>query len=181
MGKAPLESASGKRLWVGEKTGPNPCDRAKGGVKKSLLAEASGIPVGMAVAGANRPDMKLVQATLQSVPPSLEARRCLELQVLTFDGGAGEQGLCLDAGYDFNEVRAIAAQLGYTTHIRGRGEEKKACEAGKRARRWVVERTHSWLNRSRRLLVRWEKKAHNYLALLHLACACLTWNHCLFG
>ena len=39
------------------------------------------------------------------------------------------------------------------------------------ARRWVVERTHSWLNRSRRLLVRWEKKAENYLAFIRLACA----------
>lgn len=40
-----------------------------------------------------------------------------------------------------------------------------------RVRRWVVERTHSWLNRSCRILVRWEKKAENYLAFLHLACA----------
>jgi len=137
--------------------------------------------VGVVVAGANRPDMKLVQATLESVPPSLEARRRLELAVLTFDGGAGQQGLCLDAGYDAQEVRASAAAFGYTTHIRGRGAEKQAKVAGQKARRWVVERTHSWLNRYRRLLVRWEKKAHNYLALLHLACACLTWNHCLFG
>ena len=42
---------------------------------------------------------------------------------------------------------------------------------GAKARRWVVERTHSWLNRSRRLLVRWEKKVENYLAFLQLACA----------
>ena len=137
--------------------------------------------MGVVVAGANRPDLKLVQATLQSVPPSIEARRRLELEVMTFDGGTGEQGLCLDAGYDCAEVRAIAAEFGYTTHIRARGEEKKAREAGKKARRWVVERTHSWLHRYRRLLVRWDKKAHNYLALLHFACACLTWNQCLFG
>lgn len=91
------------------------------------------------------------------------------------------QGLCLDAGYDYDEVREIAKAFGYTTHIRPRGEEKKAREAGKKARRWVVERTHSWLNRYRRLLIRWEKKSHNFLALLHFACACLTWNQCLFG
>ena len=87
----------------------------------------------------------------------------------------------MDAGYDYDEVREIAWEFGYTTHIRKRGEEKKACEAGKKARRWVVERTHSWLNRYRRLLIRWEKKARNYLAMLHFACACLTWNRCLFG
>jgi putative transposase len=45
---------------------------------------------------------------------------------------------------------------------------------GYRARRWVVERTHSWLNRFRRLLIRWDKKLENYLALLHLACAWIT-------
>jgi len=46
----------------------------------------------------------------------------------------------------------------------------------------VVERTHSWLNRFRRLLVRWEKKASNYEALLHFACACITWQQSqLFG
>ena len=57
--------------------------------------------------------------------------------------------------------------------MRSRGAEKQEKELipGYRARRWVVERTHSWLNRSRRLLVRWEKKVENYLAFLHLACA----------
>ena len=92
-----------------------------------------------------------------------------------------EQGLCLDAGYDYEEVRQIAQAFGYTTHIRRRGEEAAAKVAGQKARRWVVERTHSWLNRYRRLLVRWEKKAQNYLAMLHLACALITWKQCLFG
>ena len=61
----------------------------------------------------------------------------------------------------------------YLPHIRSRGQEKqeKLGLPGHRARRWVVERTHSWINRSRRLLVRWEKKVENYLAFLHLACA----------
>jgi transposase len=145
------------------------------------LTEATGIPVGIVIEGANRHDMKLVQATLESVPPSLEARRQVHLQVVTFEGGQGEQGLCLDAGYDYDEVPEIARAFGYTAHIRSRGEEKQAKVAGKRARRWVVEGTHSWLNRYRRLLIRWEKKAHNYLALLHFACAVLTWNQSLLG
>src|SRR5439155_1864222 len=48
-------------------------------------------------------------------------------------------------------------------------------QAGDRARRWVVERTHSWLNHCRALLIRWSKKPENHLALLHLACALITW------
>jgi putative transposase len=167
---------SQKLRWAGKKSGPSPVDRAKGGVKRSLLTEASGIPVGLVIAGANRHDMKLVQETLESIPATIEERRKEHLETQEC-----EQGLCMDAGYDYDEVREIAQAFGYTTHIRPRGEEKKALEAGKKARRWVVERTHSWLNRYRRLLIRWEKKAHNYLALLHFACALITWKFCLFG
>jgi transposase len=131
--------------------------------------------VGLEIEGANRHDMKLVEDTLCSVPQSLEDKRLEHLRT------GKEQGLCLDAGYDYAEVEEIAWELGYTTHIRSRGEEKQAKEAGKKARRWVVERTHSWLNRYRRLLVRWEKQGRNYLALLHFACALITWNRALFG
>lgn len=132
--------------------------------------------MGLVVETANRNDMKLVEATLSSVPQEIEEKRLEHLA-----DGEQEQGLCMDAGYDFDEVREIAEEFGYSTHIRSRGEEKQAKEAGKKARRWVVERTHSWLNRYRRLLVRWEKKAVNYLALLHFACALITWNRALFG
>lgn len=86
------------------------------------------------------------------------------------------QGLCLDKGYDFDEVRALVSALGFTAHIRARGEEQKEIRVlGVRARRWVVERSHGWLNRFRRLLVRWEKKAQSYLAMLHFACGIITW------
>ena len=161
---------------MGKKSGPNPTDRAKSGVKRSLLSEAAGIPVGLEVAGANRPDMKLVADTLVSVPQEIEDKRLAHLA-----SGEAEPGLCLDAGYDYDEVREIVYEFGYTAHIRSRGEEKVAKEAGHKARRWVVERSHSWLNRYRRLLVRWDKKAVNYLALLHFACALITWNRALFG
>lgn len=86
--------------------------------------------------------------------------------------------MCLDKGYDFDEVRVLLEEFGFTAHIRCRGEEAQAIkkEAGYKARRWVVERTHSWMNRFRRLLVRWEKKGQNYLGLLHLACAYITFS-----
>ena len=82
----------------------------------------------------------------------------------------------MDKGFDYPSVRELVDSYGYTAHISSRGEEKAAKRIipGYRARRWVVERTHSWLNRFRRLLIRWEKKAENYIAMLHLACAWIT-------
>ena len=61
--------------------------------------------------------------------------------------------MCLDKGYDFDEVRRTLDEFGFTAHIRSRGEEAKAIkrEAGFKARRWVVERSH--MNRFRRILV----------------------------
>jgi transposase len=108
--------------------------------------------------------MKLAGLTLES----LEVDRPSLLAVWP-------QGLCLDKGYDSLQIQQLAVDLGYRPHIRSRGEEAQQRQAGKRARRWGVERTHSWLNRFRGLLIRWAKKAKNYLAFLHLACGIITW------
>ena len=83
--------------------------------------------------------------------------------------------LCLGKGYDYPEVCGQVECFGWTAPIRTRGEERQAKRdiPGYRARRWVVERTHSWTNRCRRLLVRCEKKTENDAAMLHLAC---TWH-----
>ena len=164
-----------KRRWAGKKTGPNPTDRGKGGVKRSLLTEARGIPVGLVLDGANRHDMKLTKSTLASLPPAAQAARDAHR------AAGHDQHVCLDAGYDYDQVREVVSALGYTAHIRPRGEEAQAKKAGQKARRWVVERTHSWLNRFRHLLIRWAKKPENYLAMLHFACARITWYKCLFG
>jgi transposase len=149
-----------------KKTGANPTDRGKQGVKRSLLTEAAGIPIGIAIDGANRHDMKMVRHTLQSIL----ANRPEPTKAMP-------QWLCLDKGYDFDEVREIVKEFGFTAHIRARGEEAQAIknEAGFKARRWVVERTHSWMNRFRRILVRWEKLAETYLAMLHLVLGIITW------
>ena len=133
----------------GKKTGKNPTDRAKQGVKRSLLVEAEGIPVGLAVDGANRNDMKLDAATLRSIPEDVARPE---------PSARGPQGLCLDKGYDYDEVRALVEEFGFTAHIKARGEEAQALkrQAGYKARRWVVERTHSWMNRFRGVLIRWK-------------------------
>jgi transposase len=87
------------------------------------------------------------------------------------------QGMCMDKGYDFDEVREIVNQFGFTAHIRSRGEEAKELkrDARTKARRWVVERTHSWMNRFRGILIRWNKKPQNYIAMLHFAFAVITY------
>jgi len=158
---------------VGKKTGANPTDRGKSGAKRSVLTAGHGVPLGVGVAGANRPDMKLLAPTLYSIvserpEPSAEQ----------------PQGLCLDKGDDYAEVRATLVVFGFTAHIHARGEEAQALkrQAGFKARRWVVERTHSWLNRLRHILIRWDKKVDNYLAFLHFACALIAFRAAgLFG
>jgi putative transposase len=81
--------------------------------------------------------------------------------------------MCLDKGYDYPEAREILGAYDFVAHIRSRGEEAKemARNRKRKARRWVVERAHSFFNRFRRLLVRWERKLSNYLALAQFACA----------
>jgi putative transposase len=150
----------------GKKVGKNPTDRGKIGTQRSLLADGGGVPMGLAVEGANRHDFKMVEATLTSIP--------IERPTPT---PAQPQGRCLDKGYDDDAVRELLAEFGFTAPIRARGEEAKALtqETGFTARRWVVERTHSWMNRFRRVLIRWDKTVRNYLAFLHLACASITY------
>ena len=120
------------------------------------------MPIGLAVEGANRHDMKLVRETVENIVVQRPEPTPQQ-----------PQGMCLDKGYDYQEVRDILEEFGFTEHIRSRGQEAQEIknEAGKKARRWVVERTHSWLNRFRRILIRWDKKPENYIAFLHFACA----------
>lgn len=168
-----MDGAMTKAPLGGEQTGPNPTARSKSGVKRSVLTEGPGVPIGVAVDGANRHDMKLARKTIESVV--IDRPEPTEEQ---------PQGMCLDKGYDYREIRDLLVEFGCTAHIRSRGEEAKelAQEAGKRARRWVVERTHSWMNRFRRILIRWEKKPKNYLAFLHFACALIAFRAAgLFG
>ena len=124
------------------------------------MCEARGVPIGLAHDGANRHDSKLLEPTIDSIPierPEPTPER--------------PQGLCLDRGYDYDSVRETATKHGFTAHVRSRGEQLalKVRTPGWRARRWVLEACHSWMNRNRALLIRWSKKDENHLALLQLA------------
>lgn len=113
------------------------------------------------MAGANTNDFKLLKDTLEAVVVERPESR---------------QHLCLDRGYDNAYGWLQSIDYGYEPHIRRIGEEKLdgRKRKTKKARRWVVERTIGWLSKCRSILVRYEKKAANYLGLVHLACA-LIW------
>jgi transposase len=111
--------------------------------------------------GANRHDIKLLEDTLKFI-------------VTTHPEGAK---VCLDVGHV--GAQRIVEGMGYEAHLRRGGEETREKEKDSefKARRWVVEVCHSWLNRFRRVLVRYEKKARNYQALVEFACAIILWRN----
>jgi putative transposase len=154
----------------GQATGKNPVDRAKRGTKRSLLVEAKGVPVAIEVGPANRHEVKMLAATLDAIvvqrPEPSEQER---------------QNLCLDKGYSGEPTQQEGQARGYEVQVPDKvnAKQKRKRKGGRRkARRWVVEVTHSWLNRFRRLLVRWEKKKGNYLSMLYFACAIICWRKC---
>ena len=142
--------------------GKNPTDRGKPGTKTSLLVDEQGGPLGVVIDAANVPDCKLLEATIEAI--------VVERPQPTL---ASPQHLCLDKGYDNPTGQQAASADGHTPHIRRIGEEKKACDRkqGHKPRRWVVERTLSWLCKCRAILVRYDKHARNYLGLIQFACA----------
>jgi putative transposase len=156
-----MDGAMTKAPLGGEATGPDPTDRAKLGVKRSLLTDGRGTPLAVVAAGANVNDWRLVAETLdarlRAAPRNLRAN------------------LCLDRGYDIPGVEDLVRASGFRPHIRSRNEEVRRRRRGHRPRRWPVEWSFAWLNRCRRLLVRWEKKLETYLGFVHLACARLTY------
>jgi len=122
-----------------------------------------GTPLSLVVTGANRHDVSQLEAVLDNLvvsPPE-----------------GTEQNLCGDKGYTGEPAKQIIESHGYIPHVKERGEEinSKKNVPGYRPRRWVVELTHSWFNRFRKLLVRYEKRACSYEALIHLACAIICW------
>lgn len=88
----------------------------------------------------------------------------------------------MDKGYEAEWPEAYLRSRGYEPHIQSRKEESEAVRTtGFKAHRWVVERSHSWMNRFRRVLTRWEKKVENYEAMLHFACGIIVWSKILLG
>ena len=131
-------------------------------MKKSLLVEADGGPLAVAIAGANVPDAKLLARTLEAI--------VLERPEPEPDY---PQHLCLDKGYDNDDGWQACVDHEDEPQIALIRDERPPRPKRHPARRWVVERTLAWLSKCRGLLIRWDKKAANYLGLLKLACTLL--------
>ena len=136
------------------------------GTKRSVLTEGHGLPIAFVTSGANTHDVQLLEKTLDNL--------------VIFRAAPTEenpQNLCLDAGY-IGRDEAIRSR-NYIPHVRPRGEEKLEIERNPdyKARRWVVEVSHSFVNRFRKLLVRFEKKDRNFRGLIEFAFAIIVWRN----
>jgi putative transposase len=131
-------------------------------VKQSILVEADGGPLAITIAGANIPDAQLLDATIRAV--------VLERPAPEPDF---PQHLCLDKGYDNETGWGACIDHGYDPHIALIRDEVPERPKTHKPRRWVVERTFAWLSKCRGILIRYEKKAENYLAMLQFACGLL--------
>jgi transposase len=152
-------------------TGPNPTDGGKLGTKRHVLTDGQGIPLSVVITAANTHDMKAAISVLDNIVVKRSSSKIKR------------QNLCLDKGYDFREIENSVIKKGYLPHIRHRGERVVITNHfyHKHSRRWVVERTNSWHNRFRKLLVRYEKKLENYFALVCLGCCILIYRRIILG
>ena len=126
-----------------------------------MLVDGEGVPLALVVTGANRHDVSQLETVLDSIV------------IERLDIFDHPQHLCLDKGYTGEPALEVVVLRGFIPHIRSRGEEKteRTYNPDHKARRWIVEVTHSWINRFRKLLVRYEKLTSSYLGLLMFACA----------
>jgi len=141
-----------KLLVVTRQTG------GKNGTKRHLLVDERGVPLSIVVTGANRHDVSQLAAVLDAI---------------VIERPNTVQHLCADKGYSGEPAQQAIKDRRYIPHVKQRGEEiqEKKINPTYKARRYVVEVAHSWFNRFRKLLVRFEKLAERHEALLHMAAA----------
>ena len=172
-----LDSKSSPAPLGGDHTGKNPTDRGKSGSKLHLLVDKRGAPLAVLVTGANVHDKWSADDLIISIV------------VPRPDPAQTEQHICMDKGYDFEDVHHFVEQARYIAHIKHRRRRNEPLieavpmpgETRYPARRWVVERTLSWLTKRRSLRTRWCKKAANWLAFIQFACAHILFDLAIYG
>jgi Transposase DDE domain len=158
LGDVAVDGCITKAPCGGQRAGPSPVDRRKGGLKRSVATEDYGIPLGIACAGASRHDSPLLVPTLHATANQL-------------GGVLPDQRACrLDAGYDSGVTRQALSELGFTGQIAHKGAPAPI-QAG---RRWPVERTHSWMNGYGKLRRMTDRDAAIVEFYLYLAAAFVT-------
>ncbi|MBI4496661.1 MAG: IS5 family transposase [Chloroflexi bacterium] len=162
--RASLDSATVPRKKGGEKTGPNPTDRGKPGTKRHLVVDGHGIPLAITLSAANVNDGPMLETTVDAIAPIRQWR-----------GGRRRRPdqLHADKAYDSRRCRRALRARRIRPRIARKGVESSE-RLGRH--RWVVERTLAWLNRFRRLTIRYERRADLHQAFLDLGCALLCWN-----
>jgi putative transposase len=146
-----------------EKTGKSPVDRRKLGTKRSIIVEKNGIIIGCSLGAGNRHDSKLFESSVQSIPSCIQQPYYKEMH--------------LDSAYDSKNIRVILFNRYYVPKIaKNRRRLNQPATQTKEKKRWIVESAHSWMNRFRRLLIRFEKIANNYLALMQFSFSIIAFN-----
>jgi len=156
-----IDGSNKKSQFGKENVDFNPKEKSKGGSKVMVLTDKRGIPLSTIVVSASRHESQLLEETLGNI-------RCERPHPRR-----GTQNLCGDKAYDSIWCRESADEYGYRYHFRRR-MEKTPKNLRFKPKRWVVERTHSWLNRFRRIIIRWDVLSANYQAFISLACASIT-------
>ena len=160
---AVVDGSSIRAVFGGQKTGPNPTDRAKLGSKRHLICDAQGVPLVIQLTGANRNDSQQALALIDAVPPLQGERgrpRCRPDCVLG------------DRGYDAEAIRQGLRARHIIPWLARRNTEHGS---GLGRWRWVVERSFAWLNQFRPLRIRYEKRADIHEAFLALGCILICW------
>lgn len=147
-----------------EKTGHSPVDRRKLGTKRSIIVEGNGIVIGCALGAGNNHDSTLFAASIRSIPLFLKQPYYKEMH--------------LDSAYDSKRTHVILFNYYYVPRVTPNPRNTKSLVRPIKSekKRWIVESAHSWMNRFRRLLVRFEKKASNYFALMQFSLSITTFN-----
>jgi len=150
----------------GAATGKDPTNRGKLGTKRHIVVDRHGTPLAVTISGSNVHDSKMLEETVDAIPPlRLPGKR---------RGRPRKRPVKLhaDKGYDYPRCRRALRSRGIIPRIARRGIESSE-RLGRY--RWVVERALSWLNRFRRLKVRYERRADIHQAFLSLGCALICW------
>ncbi|UGT72055.1 IS5 family transposase [Nocardia gipuzkoensis] len=157
--RAVIDAASVPSEKGGDMTGPSPVDRGKPGSKLHVLSDAAGIPLAVAVSGANVHDSQALKPLVKAIP-AVRSRRGPRRR--------RPDKLHADKAYDQPELRRWVRHRGMSVRIARRGIESTE-RLGRH--RWVIERTISWLTGYHRLNLRYDRKGTHFLGFLTLAAA----------